>query len=213
MSPHEEHPSAAKQHTKRKVSLLFILLFGCVGYSSILYMMANIVQDWRQDRQAAAATRAVDYPWLYYPISEESKQALCAALSLPPEHAVCRANREVMFGETSKTLREVFPEKKTTFSQVEERLSSFPHIKEVTYDLDGNMNSFRYVFRLTEHEGACTVLQISLEDLETVERIYGSHYDSLGGAGPTECWGQSAQEEIHPPPVTPTPPSNQQSDN
>lgn len=213
MSPQKEHPSAAKQHTKRKVTLLFILLFGCVGYSFILYVMANIVQDWRQDRQVAAATRAVDYPWLYYPISEESKQALCAALSLPPEHSMCRPNREVMFGETYYALREVFPEKKTTFSQVEERLSSFPHIKEVTYDVYGNMNSFRYVFRLTEYEGACTVFQISLEDLKTVERIYGSHYDSMGGAGRTECWRKYDQEEIHPTTATPTPIPDQQSDN
>ena len=213
MSPLKEHPPAANQHTKKKVMLLFILLFGCLGYSFIIYMIANVVQDWRQERQVAAATRAVEYPGLYYPISEESKQALCAALSLPPEHSMCRPNREVMFRETNDALWEVFPEKKTTFSQVEERLSSFPHIKEVTYDLDGNINSLSYVFRLTEYEGACTVFQISLEDLETVERIYGSHDDSLGGVGPTECWGQSAQEEIHPPPVTPTPHSNQQSDN
>ena len=151
MSPHEEHPSAAKQHTKRKVSLLFILLFGCVGYSSILYMMANIVQDWRQDRQAAAATRAVDYPWLYYPISEESKQALCAALSLPPEHAVCRANREVMFGETSKTLREVFPEKKTTVSQVEERLTARARDPWTT---DNFLPSGRAIEQLPAHQGS-----------------------------------------------------------
>jgi len=213
MSPQKDHPPAANQHTKKKVVLLFTLLFGCLGYSSILYVMARGVQDWRQDRQVAAATRAVEYAWLYYPISEVSKQTLCAALSLTPEHSMCRPNREVMFRETNDALREVFPEKKTSFSQVEERLSSFPHIKEVTYDLDGNMNSLSYVFRLTEYEGACTVFQISLEDLETVEGIYGSHYDSIGGAGATECRDNYEQEELHHPATTPTPNPNQQSDN
>lgn len=148
----EDQTAADRPQAKSKVPLWLILLLACMGYSYILYVVANALQDWRQDRQAAATTRAVDYPWLYYPISEASKQALCAALSLPPEHLMCRPNHEVMFGETFGALREVFPEKKTTFSQVEDRLSSFPHIKQVTY------------------------------------------------------------EEIHPPPVTPTPPSNQQSD-
>ena len=115
-----------------------------------------------------------------------------------------------MFREASFALEDVFPVKKTTFSQVEERLSRFPHIREVTYDPYGNMNSLSYVFRLTEYEGACTVFQISLEDLETVERIYGSHDDSLDGPGPTECWYESQPEEIHDPIATPPSTATQQ---
>lgn len=212
----EEQPPAASSQQKRKVFLWVLLLFACMGYSFLLYAMAYVLQDWRQDRQVAAATRAVEYPWLYYPISEESKQALCAALSLPPKHFMCRPNREVMFRETNDALREIFPEKKTSFSQVEERLSSFPHIKEVTYDPYGNMNSLSYVFQLTEYEGACTIFQISLQDHETVERIYGSYGSSaysLDGPGPTECWYESQPEEIHYPIATPPLNATQQPNN
>ena len=209
----EEQPPATSPKPKRRGRLWVFLLLACMGYSFILYSMGKVLLDWRQDRQIAAATRATDYPWLYYPISDASKQALCGALSLPSEHSLCRPNQEVMFRETFFAPVDAASVKKTTFSQVEERLSSFPHVKEVTYDPYGNMNSLRYVFRLTEYEGACTVFQISLEDHETVERIYGSHYDSMGGAGPTECWYESQPEEIHYPIATPPLNATQHSNN
>lgn len=165
-----------------------LTLFAVMGFGYVSFRAAMVGQRYVRDYRSDIATRQVEYPWHYYPISEESKQALCRALMLPQEHKMCGYGVDVMFREAVLVLQETFPEGNTPYSLVEERLGEFPHIKQQTDDYLGRINSIDYVYQITEYEGACVFFQINLNDLETVEGIYGSQLESSGGEPPTECW-------------------------
>jgi len=173
---------------KRKTFLITLILFAVMGFGYITFRAAMVGQRYIRDYRSDIATRQVEYPWHYYPLSEESKQALCRALMLPQEHKMCRHGVDVMFREAVSVLRETFPEGNTPYSLVEERLGGFPHIKQQTDDYIGHLNSIDYVYQITEYEGACVFFQIDLNDLETVDRIYSSHLENSQGGPPTKCW-------------------------
>lgn len=138
-----------------------------------------------EQKQARATWEAEQYPWAFYPISEESKAALCQALGLAPDDDFCQEGIEVRHQDVFAKVKEVFPIDLTTYDEVEAKLGAFPHAVEETRQPDGTLVSLRYVYRLTEYEGACISFYVTLDNNRTVERIGAT---SLGsGPGPTIC--------------------------
>lgn len=141
------------------------------------------VNAYVQQKHARATWVAENYPWAVYPISEESKMAICDALALPADDDFCQPGTEVDHGDVLTKIRKVFPVGKTRYAQVEAKLGQFPHTIEESRQPDGDLVGLRYVYRLTEYEGACVSFYISLDDLETIDRIDATGLGS--GPGPT----------------------------
>lgn len=138
-----------------------------------------------EQKRLQATRQAQQYPWVYYPISEESKVALCQALQLPDNDSLCREGIPVMHQGVVEKVREVFPVGKTSYDEVEAKLGDFPHSVEESRQPDGTLVGLWNVYRLTEYKGACIYFQISLDDNETIEKISST---SLGsGPSPTTC--------------------------
>ncbi|MBK8900433.1 MAG: hypothetical protein IPM53_04555 [Anaerolineaceae bacterium] len=158
-----------------KLKVLFLLLFlmvGCSGRTA-------------EERRAYATWEAEQYPWAFYPIGEESKQELCKALALPENDVLCLERTKILHEDVVDAIRRRFPVDKTSYAEVETALGDFPHSKEESRQPNGNLVGLRYVYRITEYEGACVYFQIDLEDMETIRKIYSS---GLGTApGPTRC--------------------------
>lgn len=138
-----------------------------------------------EQRQAQATWEAEQYPWAFYPISEESKAALCQALELSTEDEFCQEGTEVRHQDVFAKVKEVFPVNRTTYDEVEAKLGRFPHVAEESRQPDGTLVGLWHAYRLTEYQGACIYFQISLKDSRTIEKIGAT---SLGsGPGPTTC--------------------------
>ena len=138
-----------------------------------------------EQKQVQATWEAEQYPWAVYPISAESKAALCQALALQAEDDLCREDTEIMFADVVQKIKELFPVGETTYDEVEIKLASFPYSVEESRQPDGTLVGLWYVYRLTEYKGACIYFQIDLNDGKTIDRIGSS---SLGsGPIPTTC--------------------------
>lgn len=166
----------------------YTLTLALLGIGLIIACGCRQLENWSEQRSLEQTREAEEYPYAVYPISEESKAKLCAALSLPPDDKICQANTEVMEWEVVERVRKVFPIDKTTYSQVEARLGSFPHVREEWKDKDGGLISLKHIYGLTEYKGACVYFWIDLDDLETVVRINSSSPGRSGsGSSPTVC--------------------------
>jgi hypothetical protein len=138
-----------------------------------------------EQRQARATWEAEQYPWAVYPISEESKAALCQTLGLLAEDDFCQEGTEVRHEDVFAKVKEVFPINQTTYDEVEARLGDFPHLVEESRQPDGTLVGLWHIYRLTEYRGACIYFQIDLKDNRTIEKIGAT---SLGsGPSPTTC--------------------------
>ncbi|MEZ4595283.1 MAG: hypothetical protein R3D55_29675 [Chloroflexota bacterium] len=161
-------------HNKKPVILLLLLflLIGCSGRTA-------------EERRAYATWEAEQYPWVYYPISEESKQELCEVLELPEWSVLCSEYTKVLHRDVLDEVQRRFPVDKTSYSEIEAVLGDFPHEVEESRQPNGNLVGLRYVYRLTEYEGACIHFYVNADDLQTVERIGST---GLGtGPSPTRC--------------------------
>ena len=150
----------------------------------------------RQGMRAAATVEAERYPWAVYPISEESKAALCEALVLPPQQdELCQQGTAVYHWDVFKKVKEVFPPGRTTYAEVEANLGDFPHVREESRQPDGTMVGLRYAHQLTEYEGACIYFELDINrnkdvNLETniVTRIYSTKAPGIfDGPIPEKC--------------------------
>lgn len=138
-----------------------------------------------EERRAYATWQAEQYPWAFYPISQESKNELCQVLELSTDDELCQTGTEILHKNVVEKVQELFPVDATNYAEVEAKLRDFPHSVEESRQPNGNLVGLRHVYRLTEYEGACIYFQINLNDSQTVERIYST---SLGTApGPTRC--------------------------
>jgi hypothetical protein len=160
-----------------------------LGFMTLILMIIGIgcsqIRTSTEEKQLQATRQVQQYPWVYYPIGEESKVALCQALQLPDNDNLCREGIPVMHQDIVEKVKEVFPINETTYDEVEARLGDFPHSLEETRQPSGTLVGLRQVYRLTEYKGACIYFQISLDASKTLERIYAS---SLGsGPSPTTC--------------------------
>jgi hypothetical protein len=142
------------------------------------------------EAMSARATRqAHDYPWGFYPISEESKATLCQALALPPEDTLCQQGTLVYHEDVAKKVEAVFPPGHTTYAEVEAKLGQFPHNREESRHPDGTLVSLRYVYQLANYEGACTYFYVDEEDNKTVWQIDHTQVPGLSdGPIPTRCF-------------------------
>lgn len=138
-----------------------------------------------EQRQAQATWEAEQYPWAFYPISEESKASLCQALGLSTEDEFCQSGTEVRHQDVLAKVKEVFPINRATYNEVEAKLGTYPHAAEESRQPDGTLVGLRYVYRLTDYQGACVYFYISLKDNRTVEKIGATNLGS--GPGPTTC--------------------------
>ena len=155
--------------------LLIVLLMPLVACSGIT----------AEERRAFATQQAEQYPWAFYPISEESKNVLCQVLELSSKDELCQTGTEILHQDVVEQVQELFPVNETTYKEVEARLGDFPHSIEESKQPNGNLVGLRHVYRLTEYEGACIYFQIDLNDSQTVKRIYST---GLGTApGPILC--------------------------
>ena len=137
------------------------------------------IAEIREARRAAATAKAERYPWAIYPISEESKRALCDALDLPAEDPFCEPGRPVDHWDVYKKVKALFPPG-TPYAEVEAKLGRFPHVKEESRQPDGTLVGLRYVYQLTEYEGACIYFQLDLKSKKLVTRVYATTL----GSGP-----------------------------
>lgn len=159
---------------KKPLILLLLLLFtiGCFGQTA-------------EERRAYATWQAEQYPWAFYPISEESRQELCEVLESPEWSKLCREDAEALHKHVLDDVQRRFPVDETSYSEIEAVLVDYPHKVEESRNPNGNLVGLWYVYRLTEYEGACIYFQINEEDFQTLERIMSS---GLGTApGPTRC--------------------------
>lgn len=162
----------AMDDKKLIIWFLLLLMIGCSGRTA-------------EERRAYATWQAEQYPWAFYPISEESKRELCRVFALPDNDVMCLDWTEILHKDVVEKIRKLFPANETKYEEVEAILGDFPHSVEESRQPNGNLVGLRYVYRLTEYEGACIYFQISLEDLETIEKIFST---GLGTApGPTQC--------------------------
>lgn len=157
--------------------LLFVLTLTCIGCGQLGASPEQI--------EARATWEAEQYPWAFYPISEESKAALCQALELPSDDAICQEGIEVRHQDVFDKINEIFPVNETFYEEVEAQLGDFPHAIEESRQPDGTLVGQRYVYRLTEYEGACIFFYINIDDNKTVERIGATGLGS--GPSPTTC--------------------------
>jgi hypothetical protein len=153
--------------------------------SGLLCLGCGFVDRYYQQKSERATWVAEQYPWAVYPITEESKSALCQALDLPPDDDFCEPRKEIRHEAVLNKIREVFPEGRTTYPEVERLLGHYPHLVEESLHPDGTIVSRRYVYGLTEYEGACISFYISLDGREIVDRIGASGLGS--GPSPTTC--------------------------
>ncbi len=138
-------------------------------------------------RATEEARKRERYPWGYYPISEESKAALCQALGLSSQDALCQPNSPVYHWQVVRKIETMFPPGRTSYAEVEAKLGRFPHDREESRQPDGTLVGIRYVYQLTNYEGACTVFQVDLTGTK-VERIYASQVPGYAdGPIPTYC--------------------------
>lgn len=145
------------------------------------------LNDWSEQRSVEQTREAEEYPYVVYPISEESKDKLCQALSLGPEDKLCQSGTEVMYWEVFERIEKEFPVGKTLYSEVEATLGSFPHIRDESVHPDGTIVGLRYEYGLTEYKGACVYFYINLDN-STIERIGTSSPGRSGsGMNPTKC--------------------------
>lgn len=149
----------------------------CTGCSQI--------QSYAEKRSIRATRQAELYPWIYYPISEESKAALCEVLELPDNDGLCWEGIPILHQYVVEKIKDTFPEKHTSYSEVEAKLGDFPHSVERIRQPDGTLIVSGYVYRLTEYKGACITFLISQDDNEIVEKIISSGLGS--GPSPTTC--------------------------
>lgn len=145
------------------------------------------VEKWSAERSLAQTREAEEYPYEVYPISEESKAKLCAALSLAADDDFCVLGTTIMHGDVYRKIVEEFPVGETSYSEVEAKLGSFPHVREAPLREDGSLISLEYAYGLTEYEGACVYFWIDLEDKSTVTNILASFPRASTGGIPTVC--------------------------
>lgn len=143
--------------------LIMIVVIGC-----------GPLNRWAEQRSIEETRVAEEYPYAVYPISEENKAKLCQALSLPPDSKLCQPGTEVMHWDVFETIEDEFPVDETSYSEVEAKLGTFPHIKNESTGLNGEIIALWYDYGLTEYEGACIFFEISLEDQNTIKRILSS---------------------------------------
>ena len=167
-----------KRVLKVKLLLAFsLLLLSCTGRGKI----DNVIEQ----RRIKATREAEMYPWLVNPISEESKTTLCKALERSPDDRICQAGTRIIHSYVFEKVQEVFPAGQTSYVEVEAKLGDFPHYLEETKRPDGTLVGMRYVYRLTEYEGACIYFYVNAGDKITIERIGATNLGS--GYIPTTC--------------------------
>lgn len=161
-------------YDKKRIILFLplLLMIGCSGRTA-------------EERRAYATWQAEQYPWAFYPISEESKRELCEVLALPDNDVLCLEWTKILHKEVVDKIERTFPVEETSYAEIEAVLGNFPHSVEESRQPNGNLVGLWYVYRLTEYEGACIYFQIDLGDMETVKEISSN---GLGtGPGPTQC--------------------------
>lgn len=159
---------------KKLLILLLFLLFaiGCFGQTA-------------EERRANATLQAERYPWVVYPISEESRQELCEVLDSPEWSKLCRENTEALHKHVLDEVQRRFPVDETSYSEIEAVLGDFPHKVEESRRPNGELVSLRHVYRLTNYEGACIYFHMNLENPDMLSRIGSS---GLGtGPSSTRC--------------------------
>jgi len=155
------------------VFLLFLIL--CVG----------CLQN-NKETSLTETREAENYPWEFYPIDKDSQMALCQALSLPNDDRMCQTEQDIMFRrDVVRKIEEIFPVEQTLYTEVEDRLSEFPHYIQENRGPDDRLISLTYVYQLTSYEGACIYFFTDSKDMTTIERISASHLDS--GPPSTKC--------------------------
>lgn len=132
----------------------------------------------RQGIRAAATAEAERYPWAVYPISEESKAALCEALALPPQDELCQQGTAIYFWDVVRKVKVVFPSSHTTYAEVEAKLGNFPHVREESRQPDGTLVSLRYAYHLTEYEGACIDFYLDISEGKDVKGCVVTRIDN-----------------------------------
>lgn len=138
-----------------------------------------------EEKSAYATWQAEQYPWAFYPISEDSKIALCQALSLPADDNFCQEGQDVWHEDVFEIVKELFPVNQTSYDEVEAKLGNFPHSIEESRQPDGTLVSLGYVYRLTNYKGACIIFFVNPSDKKTLEKIIAT---GIGSApGPTTC--------------------------
>lgn len=148
----------------------------------------RVLSDWSTERSLEQTRVAEEYPYAVYPISEESKAKLCQALALPQDDEFCQPETEVTHWDVADKIEEMFPAGKTQYSEVEAKLGSFPHVLQAPKNESGALISLRYVYGLTEYEGACVSFYIDLNDQSTVTRIgVTTPGESGSGSNQTIC--------------------------
>lgn len=127
-----------------------------------------------EQRGVQATREAEQYPWVFNPISEESKAALCQALELSADDDFCLEGTEIKHHDVFEKIKEVFPINQTTYDEVEAKLGNFPHSVQETLQPDGTSGGLWHVYQLTEYQEALIYFQIDLNDKKTIERIFPS---------------------------------------
>jgi hypothetical protein len=124
-------------------------------------------------------------PWAIYPIREESKVALCRALALPPEDPICTPGSLVYHRDVVKKVEVIFPPGSTSYSEVEAKLSVFPHIWAEGRSPWESVVSRCYTYWLIENGGPWTaftvvdgvVTQITFSEVPEPEPLFSEGSD------------------------------------
>lgn len=165
------------------VVVVALVAVACQGIAALRPAVQQIINA----RATEQAWKVERYPWGYYPISEESKAALCQALALPAHDPLCQPGRPVYHWQVVRKIEAMFPPGRTSYAEVEAKLGRFPHAREESRQPDGTLVGVWYVYELTNYKGACTWFQVDLTGTK-VERIDASQVPGYAdGPIPTYC--------------------------
>lgn len=168
------------------VVVLFAVVLLAVASEGIV-TLRPIVQEAVNARATGEVSERERYPWGFYPISEQSKAALCQVLALSPQDKLCQLGTSVYHRDVASAVEEAFPPGRTTYTEVEVKLGSFPHERQESRLPDGTLTSLVYAYQLTEYEGACVyfVLDINTQVIKRIGRT--TLPGPFDGPIPTRC--------------------------